>query len=42
MSEIAASAPAMTAPGTPHLLRYGRSMFGRLRRSMTNDVICRM
>ena len=42
MSEIAASAPAMTAPGIPHLLRYGRSMFGSFRRSMTKDVICMM
>ncbi len=34
--------PAMTAPGTPHWLRYGRSMFGMFRRSRTNDAIWKM
>ena len=34
--------PAITAPGIPHLLRYGRSMFGSFFRSRTNEVICMM
>ena len=33
-------APAIAAPQTPTGLRYGRSIFGNLRRSMMNAVHC--
>jgi hypothetical protein len=39
-SATSAITPAIAAPGTPTGLRYGRSMFGSLRRSMMNARHC--
>src|SRR4026207_1442456 len=38
---MTAMAPAMIAPGMPHLLMYGLSMFGSFCRRSTKDVHCR-